>query len=71
MLLAGVVELFAEGEAHAAAGRFDAATTTVRKAVFLTPEDPMPHARLGFALRDAVTGFCALPQRQRLLRGAH
>jgi len=43
-------DLVADGEAHAAAGRFADAATAFRKACFLAPDDPLPLIGLGLAL---------------------
>jgi chemotaxis protein methyltransferase CheR len=42
--------LLADGEAHAAAGRFADAATAFRKAAYLLPDDPVPLLGLGLVL---------------------
>ena len=46
----GAAVLAAEGEAHAAAGRYREAAAAFRRAAYLTPADPLAHLRLGLAL---------------------
>ena len=46
----GAAVLAAEGEMHAAAGRYREAAAAFRRAAYLTPADPLAHLRLGLAL---------------------